>query len=61
MRAIAEELLANEAPPAATLLAMGELAARFVKLQSDARAELDGQLERYLGNKADARIEALLP
>ena len=66
LRVIAEEMLTGQTPRATTnlaptLLAMGELSARFARLQSDARAALDGQLDRYLGDKAHARIEALLP
>ncbi|MFH5208346.1 CHAD domain-containing protein [Antrihabitans sp. NCIMB 15449] len=49
------------APPAATLLAMGELSAHFARQQASARAALTDQLDRFLGSKARHRIEAMLP
>ncbi|MBJ8344888.1 CHAD domain-containing protein [Antrihabitans sp. YC2-6] len=61
LRRFAEEMLAAQAPPAATLLAMGELSARFGRQQREARGALTDQLERYLGTKAHQRIEAMLP
>lgn len=49
------------APPAATLLAMGELSAHFARQQASARAALTDQLDRFLGSKARHRIKAMLP
>jgi hypothetical protein len=57
----AQEMLEAERPPAATLLAMGELSAAFGRQQREAREALNDQLHRYLGPHAHKRIEALLP
>ena len=61
LRVFAQEMLEAERPPAATLLAMGELSATFGRQQREAREALNDQLHRYLGPHAHKRIEALLP
>ena len=61
LRVFAQEMLEAERPPAATLLAMGELSAAFGRQQREAREALNDQLHRYLGPHAHKRIEALLP
>ena len=61
LRLYARDMLENERPPAATLLAMGELLSRFVRQQHEARHELTGALVKFLGPKTRARIEGLLP
>jgi CHAD domain-containing protein len=60
LRAYANEMLEHGSPPAATLLAMGELSARFARMQRKARHDLVGALERYLRPKTRNRIEAVL-
>ncbi|TKG66305.1 CHAD domain-containing protein [Prauserella endophytica] len=62
LRGFAERLQAgNRRPPAATLLAMGELSAGFVDMQLRARHDLTEALERFLGPATHERIKALLP
>ncbi|MFF5988068.1 CHAD domain-containing protein [Prauserella flavalba] len=62
LRDYAERLQAGSTrPPAATLLAMGELSARFVEMQLRARHDLTEALDRFLGPATHERIEALLP
>ncbi|NKQ52039.1 CHAD domain-containing protein [Amycolatopsis sp. K13G38] len=61
LRVYAKDMLESKhRPPAATLLAMGELLARFVRQQHESRHELTGALEQFLGPKTHARIEELL-
>ncbi|PXY20809.1 hypothetical protein BAY60_25200 [Prauserella muralis] len=62
LRVFAERMQEDPSrPPAATLLAMGELSARFVTLQRQARHDLTAALERFLGPDTQVRSEALLP
>jgi hypothetical protein len=53
-------MLEDGTAPAATLLAMGELSARFARQQSDARRDLVGALRRYLRPKTRQRIKSAL-
>jgi CHAD domain-containing protein len=59
LRVYAQEMLDDSPPPAATLLAMGELLTGFVRRQRDARRQLTAALAVFLakGN----RFDALLP
>lgn len=59
LRAYAQEMLDGGPPPAATLLAMGELLAGFARRQHEARHELTAALAAFLA-KAN-RFDALLP
>ncbi|HJQ48039.1 MAG TPA: CHAD domain-containing protein [Amycolatopsis sp.] len=61
LRVYAHDMLEGEHPPAATLLAMGELLSRFVRQEREARDDLTGALATFLGPKTHARIEGLLP
>lgn len=61
LRVYAQDMLDGKRPRAATLLGMGELLARFVRQQQEARHELTGALEKFLGAKTHARIRELLP
>jgi CHAD domain-containing protein len=61
LRRYAQEMLDREPPPAATLLAMGELLAHFVHRQHDARHELTAALHRFLGPDTARRISEVLP
>jgi CHAD domain-containing protein len=61
LRAFTQEMLDTGPPPAATVLAMGELLARFVRQQQEARHELTAALKEFLGPKTEERIGALLP
>jgi CHAD domain-containing protein len=58
--ALAEAMLAEHAAPAATLLAMGELAARLAVSQTKAREEFARRFARFAGPAAQARIRTLL-
>ncbi|MFC4004757.1 CHAD domain-containing protein [Prauserella oleivorans] len=61
LRAFAERMQERGRPPAATLLAMGELAGNFAVKQARARHELTAALQTFLGQDMRERIEALLP
>ncbi|MBK1785939.1 CHAD domain-containing protein [Prauserella cavernicola] len=61
LRDYAERLQSSGRPPAATLLAMGELSASFVTMQRQARHDLTGALRKFLGPATHERIEDLLP
>ena len=61
LRTFAERMLEGGTVPAATLLAMGELSARFTSQQSDARHDLVGAVRRYLRPKTRQRIKSALP
>jgi CHAD domain-containing protein len=50
----------NQAVPAATLLAMGEVAARLAVSQAQARADFARRFARFAGPAAQPRIRALL-
>ena len=45
--------------PAAALLAMGDLAARFDERQRHARSELTAHHDEYLGNRAAHHLDRL--
>jgi CHAD domain-containing protein len=60
LRTFAEQMQATNPPPAATLLAMGELAAGFATQQREARVQLADRLETFLGTRTQDRIKALL-
>jgi CHAD domain-containing protein len=60
LREFAEQLLAGGKAPASTLLAMGELSARFAHQQHQARADLTDRLERYLHLGTRIRVRELL-
>ncbi|GAB3426720.1 CYTH and CHAD domain-containing protein [Flindersiella endophytica] len=61
LRMFAEQMLQSGRPPAATLLAMGELAGRFGDQQKQARQALTDRVERFVSARNRQRIEALLP
>ncbi|KAA9166377.1 CHAD domain-containing protein [Amycolatopsis acidicola] len=61
LRLYAERMLHREDPPAATLLAMGELLSRFIRQQHEARHALGEALEKFLGDKTRDQLDALLP
>lgn len=61
LRLFAEQMLQSGRPPAATLLAMGELSGRFGDQQKQAREALTDRVARFVSAKNQQRIEALLP
>jgi CHAD domain-containing protein len=58
--ALADEMLAERAAPAATLLAMGEIAANLVHRQAEARADFAQRFTRFAGPAGQQRFSALL-
>ncbi len=58
--ALADAMLADQAAPAATLLAMGEIAARLAVSQAEARADFAKRFARFAGPEAQQRIRVLL-
>ncbi len=58
--ALADEMLAERAAPAATLLAMGEIAANLVHCQAEARADFAQRFTRFAGPAGQQRFSALL-
>jgi CHAD domain-containing protein len=60
LREFAEQLHAGGEAPASTLLAMGELSARFAHQQHQARVDLTDRLERYLHLGTRIRVRDLL-
>jgi CHAD domain-containing protein len=60
IHALADAMLADRAAPAATLLAMGELAAWLAVSQSEARAAFGRRFARFAGPAGQHRIGALL-
>jgi CHAD domain-containing protein len=58
--ALADQMAAEQAVPAATLLAMGKLSARLESRQQDARAEFASRFNRFASTKT-ARIVKALP
>jgi CHAD domain-containing protein len=58
--ALAEAMLADRAAPAATLLAMGEIAARLAVSQLRARAEFGDRFTSFAGPIGQQRVVALL-
>ena len=57
---LAEAMLAERAAPAATLLAMGEIAANLARSQTEARAEFADRFTRFAGPAGQQRVRALL-
>jgi len=60
IHALADAMLAEHAAPAATLLAMGELAARLAVSQAEARADFSRRFARFAGPAGQQRIRVLL-
>ena len=58
--ALADEMLAERAAPAATLLAMGEIAANLVHREAEARADFAQRFPRFAGPAGQHRFHALL-
>jgi CHAD domain-containing protein len=57
---LADAILAERAAPAATLLAMGEIAAKLTLSQADARAEFAARFGRFAGPAGRERVRILL-
>ena len=57
---LANAMLAAHAAPAATLLAMGELAARLAVSQAEARADFSRRFARFAGPAGQQRVRVLL-
>jgi CHAD domain-containing protein len=57
---LADAMLAERAAPAATLLAMGEIAANLAHSQAEARAEFADRFARFAGPAGQQRFRALL-
>ena len=57
---LAEAMLTDRAAPAATLLAMGEIAARLAVSQQRARADFDRRFASFAGPVGQQRIRELL-
>ncbi len=55
----AAQMMASRSAPAATLLAMGEIAACLAKRQRRARSEFDGRFANFAGPASQARLSAL--
>ena len=60
IHALADAMLAERAAPAATLLAMGEIAARLAVSQAKAREDFSRRFARFAGPEAADRIQVLL-
>jgi CHAD domain-containing protein len=58
--ALADAMLAEHAAPAATLLAMGEIAANLAHSQAEARADFAERFSRFAGPAGRQRVQALL-
>ncbi len=58
--ALADAMLAEHAAPAATLLAMGEIAANLALRQGEARADFAETFARFAGPEGQQRFRALL-
>ncbi len=58
--ALADAMLADHAAPAATLLAMGEIAARLAESQARARADFSRRFAAFAGPEGQQRIRTLL-
>ncbi len=59
LRTFAQEMIDQGDASAATLLAMGDLAARFDQRQRHARSELTAHHDEYLGNRAAQHVDRL--
>jgi CHAD domain-containing protein len=57
---LAEAMLAERAAPAATLLAMGEIAAKLARSQVQAREEFAARFARFAGPAGQERVRVLL-
>jgi CHAD domain-containing protein len=57
---LADAMLAERAAPAATLLAMGEIAAKLTLSQAEARAEFAARFGRFAGPAGRERVRVLL-
>jgi CHAD domain-containing protein len=60
IHAFADRMLAEKSAPAATLLAMGEIAAGLARRQLRARIEFDGRFAAFAGQASQARLTALI-
>ena len=60
IHALADAMLAERAAPAATLLAMGEIAAKLTLSQAEARADFARRFARFAGPAGRERIRVLL-
>ncbi len=60
IHALADAMLAERAAPAATLLAMGEIAAKLTLNQAEARADFARRFARFAGPAGQERIRVLL-
>lgn len=60
IHALADAMLAERAAPAATLLAMGEIAANLAHSQAEARAEFAARFARFAGPAGQERVRVLL-
>ena len=59
IHAFAQQMLAERAAPAVTLLAMGEIAAGLARRQRQARAEFDSKFAAFASRPSQARLAAL--
>ena len=57
---LTDSMLAGRAAPAATLLAMGEIAAKLALSQAEARAEFAARFARFAGPAGQERVRVLL-
>jgi len=60
IHALADAMLAERAAPAATLLAMGEIAANLARSQAAARADFVTRFARFAGPAGQERVRVLL-
>jgi CHAD domain-containing protein len=60
IHALADAIMAERAAPAATLLAMGEIAAKLTVSQAEARAEFARRFARFAGPAGQERVRVLL-
>ena len=60
VHALADAMLAERAAPAATLLAMGEIAANLTASQAEARADFARRFARFAGPVGQERVRVLL-
>jgi CHAD domain-containing protein len=60
IHALADAMLAERAAPAATLLAMGEIAANLALSQAEARADFARRFARFAGPEGQQRVRTLL-
>jgi hypothetical protein len=59
IQALAAAMLARQAAPAPTLLAMGEVAGQLGQRQQQARAEFAGRFAAFAGSTGRRRLDAL--